>query len=316
MVDFRSVIKFGDSSFIISMPKPWLEKNAIKKGDVVSIEEGPNNELIIRTRDQPKREAKEATINIDEVSVEGLKTKLISAYLNNYDIISITGKNVVSVSNDVRAIMHDLASIEIVEQTPKKIVARCFLDTTNLSLDALIRRIDNTVRTMLEDARESLLGQDLVQYVYQKEKDVTRLTLLALKVLKRTANAPEVAAQLGLTNAKMMKYWEMITLLENVADQAKKICKHVGTGGKIPKNREKLAEHISNLTNMYTDMMKAYYQDDKVAALDHVLKKKQLMKEYYTLAKNVPDTTTFAILEKSRSLAFSTFSIARLVLDA
>ena len=39
-IDVRKLISFGKGSYIISMPKGWIEKNNLKKGDLISVNDG------------------------------------------------------------------------------------------------------------------------------------------------------------------------------------------------------------------------------------------------------------------------------------
>ncbi len=314
MTDFRSVIKFGDSSYVISMPKHWLERNAVKKGDVVQIEEGPNNELIVRTKDEPKREVKELTINVDEMHTEGLKTLFVSAYLNNHDVINIVGKKVVDVSNDIRKVVYNLASVEITEQTPRKIVARTFLDPTTVSIEGLIRRIDTMVRSMLEDGKESINGKDMYEYVYQKEHDVTRLTFLAHRILNRACREPEIAAKLNLKNWEILRYVKVIEQLEKIADQAKRIPKHMQ--GKKLKYKENLLQTMEHLTENYNRIMKAYYTMDKQLALTILLEKLTVLQGCKELVKGNINNTDYAVIEKFRNIGAFSFQLAQVVIDS
>ena len=34
---YRKIIAFGDTSYVVSLPKDWVEKNGLKKGDVVNV---------------------------------------------------------------------------------------------------------------------------------------------------------------------------------------------------------------------------------------------------------------------------------------
>ena len=36
-INFRKLISFGKGSYILSMPKDWIAKNNLKKGDLISI---------------------------------------------------------------------------------------------------------------------------------------------------------------------------------------------------------------------------------------------------------------------------------------
>src|SRR3989344_3681096 len=46
----RKIIKFGNSSHVISLPSSWVKENNLSKGDIVFIEKNGNNELIILPR--------------------------------------------------------------------------------------------------------------------------------------------------------------------------------------------------------------------------------------------------------------------------
>ena len=56
-MEFRKLIKFGKSSFVISLPKKWLEKNKLKKGDLLYVSENENG-LSLTSKDNEKKEFK------------------------------------------------------------------------------------------------------------------------------------------------------------------------------------------------------------------------------------------------------------------
>ncbi|MBS3134491.1 AbrB/MazE/SpoVT family DNA-binding domain-containing protein, partial [Candidatus Woesearchaeota archaeon] len=46
-MEHRNLIKFGNSSFVISLPKDWIDRNKLKKGDAIFIEQNGSENLII-----------------------------------------------------------------------------------------------------------------------------------------------------------------------------------------------------------------------------------------------------------------------------
>ena len=38
-MEFRKLISFGKTSFVMSLPKGWVVKNKLKKGDLIALEE-------------------------------------------------------------------------------------------------------------------------------------------------------------------------------------------------------------------------------------------------------------------------------------
>ena len=52
-MEFRKLIRFGKNSYVISIPKPWVEKNKLKKGDTIYINENLDG-LQINVREKKK----------------------------------------------------------------------------------------------------------------------------------------------------------------------------------------------------------------------------------------------------------------------
>ncbi len=48
-MEYRKLISFGKSSFVVSLPKSWVTQNKMKKGDLVYFEDSGVN-LLINTR--------------------------------------------------------------------------------------------------------------------------------------------------------------------------------------------------------------------------------------------------------------------------
>ncbi|MEK6861132.1 MAG: AbrB/MazE/SpoVT family DNA-binding domain-containing protein, partial [Nanoarchaeota archaeon] len=95
-MEYRKLIKFGNSSHVVSIPNEWIKRNNLKKGDTLYLSENGSNELIL----SPKVDTtnlnggvKEIIIDISNCTTNDIKTKLTSAYLNDHTEIKITGSN-------------------------------------------------------------------------------------------------------------------------------------------------------------------------------------------------------------------------------
>jgi len=85
----RKIIKFGNSSHVISLPSSWVKENNLSKGDIVFIEKNGNNELIILpSKDDMSYSEKERKIiiSVDGKDPETLRREITSAYINWQDI--------------------------------------------------------------------------------------------------------------------------------------------------------------------------------------------------------------------------------------
>src|SRR3989338_805964 len=93
-MDVRKLISFGKNSFIISLQKSWIEKNKLKKGDLLSVHENSEG-LLLKTSSNPEMKGEEPraiAINAEGKSLGTLKTAIVSAYLDNYSIIEVIFK--------------------------------------------------------------------------------------------------------------------------------------------------------------------------------------------------------------------------------
>src|SRR3989338_5717746 len=89
IIDVRKLISFGKGSYIVSMPKGWVEKNNLKKGDLISVSDD-GVELVLSAGQQEKKpDSKEASIDVKGKSLDIIKSEIVSSYLNGYDTITI-----------------------------------------------------------------------------------------------------------------------------------------------------------------------------------------------------------------------------------
>ena len=130
----RKIIAFGSSSFIVSVPKAWIKENKLKKGDMLTLEE-KDDELVFSAGNKEAREEERSIFIIAEgKDLQLVKSEIVSAYLNNYSIIDISG---VSKKEDVIKIkdtLRKLIGFEIIRQEYEKICVKDLLDIREASI--------------------------------------------------------------------------------------------------------------------------------------------------------------------------------------
>src|SRR3989344_1490978 len=98
----RKLIKFGSSSHVLSIPNYWLKKHKLKKGDLLYFEENKNGELILFPELVGEESLKKITIKAENKSLERLGREVLSAYINNFNVIIIIGSNLNAIMKDIR----------------------------------------------------------------------------------------------------------------------------------------------------------------------------------------------------------------------
>jgi len=300
----RKLVKAGQTSHTISLPKDWITKNNLKKGDTIYVSTKSDNELLITTSSEQKiSEKKEKTINIDGKEMDTIQRDITSAYLNNYNTITLIGNNITNKTKEIRKILHDFVALEISEQTPMRIVAKDLLNLQEISLSKTINRMDLIIRTMITDTISSFEGKELHESIQYRDYDVNRLYFLLSRLLKGSLQDPGLAGQLGIKKDEVLSYWYLVVNLENLADYIKNISE---TG----KTKDKCAKKIIEiLQRNYLDTMKAHYNKDRVLA-DAVVKKRIEIQEECERLKN-PEINAVV-----KAITTAINNIAKTVIDA
>ncbi|MFH1133717.1 MAG: phosphate uptake regulator PhoU [Nanoarchaeota archaeon] len=314
-METRKLIGFGRNSFVISLPKDWVLRNKLKKGDELfvtmagdNISLSPNN-LITPTK------PREVAINVDGKGMDLIETEIVWAYLTNYDIITVRSEEKFDRKklNRVKEILQNLAGLEIMEETNNKVTARDLINISQISVEKTIRRVDILVRGMLEDSLKSC-KEDHYDSIFDRDADVNRLTFLAYRIMRGAIINPAMARDLNLTFLDIMMYWHILMRLEKIGDQAKRIARFT--------RQSVMSEHMCTsietiyhtIIKDYEEVMKVYYTKKQEDAFKMATAYKEEVAALNKLLDDSPDPSTVNILENLKSMTSSIKHIARSVI--
>lgn len=301
----RRLVKAGQASHTISLPKNWLDKHKLQKGDLVYLYEKSDNELLITPESKPDdpMPSKEITIPVDNKKLSTIQREITSAYINNYGSITLIGDSITDKTNDIRKMLHDFVALEVADQTAKTIVAKDLLNVKEISVDKTIRRMDMLVRSMLKDSIAAVDKTELAKSVEMRDLEVNRAYFLMMRLLKSTFSNRKLAELFNLSNEKVLSYYYLTINLENFADAAK----HVVDLMAKEKRKSKVKQVFEKVEKGYLDVMKSYFTKDKKLADQVALGRVELMDE----VEELPIGTS----QLFRTMVTLTNNIARLVID-
>ncbi len=266
MVHIRRLVKAGQASHTISLPKEWLEKNKLGKGATLYVHEKSDHELVVTPHlaEQAQADQKTVTIPVEGKALDTIQREITAAYVNNAGTIDLVGEGIAQHAKEIRRMLHDFVALEIAEQTATKISAKDLLNLQEISVDKSIKRMDIIVRTMLNDCLATAHGKDLSESVLVRDYDVNRLYFLLTRLLKSALTNPSAAARFTLTPSAVLRNWMLVHHIEQLADTIKALCKDCTT---IPaKKREPVAALLQQLAQDYLDTMKAVHENNKELA--------------------------------------------------
>lgn len=266
-IDVRKLISFGKGSFIVSMPKSWIEKNNLKKGDLISISDD-GFELVLSAGQQDKKlENREISIEARGKDIEVLKAEIVSSYLNGNDTINILFDNNAKEVLKIKDIIRNLSGLEIMEQTSTRIVAKNLININEISISNIIRRMDIITRAMIEDSILCCSGHCNYESINQRDIDVNRLYFLGCRVIKNAIKNPRIAKSLGMEAWQLHSDNHSLLHLEKIADRQKRIARYICLANLDRQALSELGSIYTDISEAYNELMKSFYNRDKQTAI-------------------------------------------------
>lgn len=222
-METRKVQVTGGSTYTVSLPKEWATANDVSSGSTVEFH-AEDDILLLR----PRREEERTRGDLDVGRLEGseLRRAVMTMYVNGFDVITLTTDRMTA---DQRRTIRDatqaLVGLEVIEERPNEIVLQDLLDSSELSLENAVTRMQLVALTMLEDAVEALVTDDdeLAHDVIERDDDVDRLWYMTSRVFRTVLRNPTAATDVGFPRETVYDLQSSARQLERIADHADKI---------------------------------------------------------------------------------------------
>ncbi|MBN1645641.1 phosphate uptake regulator PhoU [Candidatus Woesearchaeota archaeon] len=315
-MEYRKLIKFGKNSYVVSLPKKWVDSNNMKKGNAVYIDTIGNSLFLSPEQIDTKKEVEEVKINAKNEKLETMRRKIISAYINNVDILNIKlAKNIPA--DEIRSIIHNLMALEIIEHTSTHIIAKGYLNMNDISITNLLRKVDTIIRSMFTDFLEVISKQnffsniEVCDTINERDKDINRLTFL----IKRTIKYSMTQRTAGYMDASnLLMYWRLSDDLEDIGDEIKRVVRFM-VGIDLRKFAY-LVELMHNINRQYLESMKVFYRQQKEEAYLVAAKKNKILSSTNDFLESHKDNIILqGLAENLRTLIRGVHDLTRLTYE-
>jgi len=233
----RKIQFSGKSSYVLALPKKWVEEMGLRPGDQVVVVRQSNTSLIITVKGAASfgGDRGEVTIELSQKDKAGsIVRKLISLYLLGYNIIHTRGKEGVltSTQRDVikEAVRRHLIGTEVVADSTEGTTLQVLLSYPQLNVENALRRMFLIAASMHKDAVLALrkLGKDSAKGVIKTDDEVDRFSLYVIRQIKMAVQNDRILKEIGLTTPRdCLGYRLIIKNVERVADHACRIAQEV-----------------------------------------------------------------------------------------
>lgn len=260
-MEIRKIQITGGNSYVVSLPKSWVNDAGLKAKDAVLVLPQADMSLLVVPKSDLRRETKsEVQAEIQESADRdtALRT-FISYYLAGYDVIRIriSGPSTGLRSHLKEAIRRKLIGIEIVEETSSGITTQCLSGYSDLPLKKAIERMAIIASGMVQDAITAIQSGDLglAEEVGQRDDEVDRFYHFIVRQLNMAVRNRAIIEEVGLVAARdCLGYRLAVKSIERVADHAAGIARLVPslkgeTLGKATKDVIRMSEFSQKVLN-------------------------------------------------------------------
>jgi phosphate uptake regulator len=226
----------GGSSYIVSLPKKWIQDLGLKQGDHVVIMRQANSVLqIAPASKRMAREQREATIEVAKTNNPYfIARKLIALYFLGFNVITIVPKEdrlLVEqrevIKNIVRRV---LMGTEIIADSASGITLQVLINLLDLSVDAAFKRMLLIAKSMYRDTLLALRENniELAQEVVKSDDEVDRFSFYIVRQLKIAIKNEHLLREIGLEEPRNCLGYRLIAKsVERVADHATTIARDI-----------------------------------------------------------------------------------------
>ena len=289
MVNIRKLQQTGGkhgSSFLIILPKEWVDRQDLGKGDPVVVAEREDGCLIIDPR-LPK--VGETRSTITEMQ-ENLRWAITSKYLLGFDEIRIVSdKKITNEQRDqIKRIIKKFVALEVTDESEYEIVVQCLVDPSTLPVRKALRRMNLIASRMLNDALDAYFtgNQELASDVVERDDEVNRLFFLIVRELRSAIQYPRMSEVMGVRPVEALDLRLAAHQLERIADLTAEIAARTSKplDAKLVKRIKQIADRVKEmLIKSFTNLFK--FDSEKVAWV--IQSEKELIEETTKLRQHL-----------------------------
>ncbi|MBW3581792.1 MAG: phosphate uptake regulator PhoU [Euryarchaeota archaeon] len=181
----RKVQLSGRTTYVVSLPKRWVDAANIEPGDVVGVDVQDDGTLLIVPESVKRRRLRECVLQLDDLGPTETLRELMAAYLAGYDriVMRSRGPLLAEQLGSARAMTRRTVGLEIVEEKKDEVILQDLADPGQFATRAGLYRLHNIVVGMLNDALTALRTGDreLALDVVLRDDSVDRMFLMLSK---------------------------------------------------------------------------------------------------------------------------------------
>lgn len=230
-MEIRRVQMTGGSSYVITLPKDWVESTHIKKNDPLGVIVQPDGTLLITKNTTGDQVQRIKTLEINSgIDPDFFLRILIGVYIAGYNAIHITTKDRITglIRMKLREFSNMVIGPEFVEETDSSIIIKDLLNPLEMPIQNSLKRMFVIVKGMHTDAIDAFIAhdKDLITDVIERDNDVDRLFWLIARQTNMIMHNVHLSKKMNVNISEMLPHFQIARIIERVGDHSVRIAKN------------------------------------------------------------------------------------------
>lgn len=257
-MEYRKIQLTGESTYIVSLPKTWVTKNKLEKGDVVYvIEQG--DEVILKLKEEKE---KQVEVKIKTNDMEFLGRLLITKYIQGYDTIVFTAKDHLDhkIRENLIQVSSFLIGLEPFGEKKDSITFHMLMKGGKNVMESVERMHELSIlslRELTEYIDSGMNNENLLNGIMQRDNEIDKFYFLILRQLSSTGGFESIV------------YGQVAKSIERISDHIEMIASLLKEGKKMKPEDFKVFRQVIDL---YGDVLHTLKNRDLSSAEEILLR--------------------------------------------
>jgi phosphate uptake regulator len=305
-METRKVQLTGGSSYIVTLPKEWIEKNGIQAKDAVGIIEQRDGTILITPENFKKQSYREKKFDLNTINDPVyLFRLLIGSYMMGYSVLYLksSGKIGPGFRQSIQKFVQAAIGFEIMEENSENIKIKDLMSPAEMPFDNMLERIYLLVKNMHQDAFNALSSKnkDLAMDIIKRDDEIDRLYWLVARHSNIVLRNLVLSKKSGIDPEEANFYYFISRIIERVGDHATNIAKNIPKiidSSLDEKIIKKIKEAGQFALNLFSQSIKIWNENNMEKAhttIESMGKLDSLCDEINSIAINIEGEVAIAI---------------------
>ena len=313
-MEVRRLQHIKGGSFTLSLPKEWVEKRNLNRGEGIAVFEEEDGSLRLSPIKMEHRETEAVLALEDFPEVRALEYCIGTYYIQGVSRIRVTSKKTIpaDVKKRLKLLRMNLPGVEVAEERADAIGFHAIVDPAAFLLESLIEKTSSFSLHLQEDAIKSLLENDfqLANDVIERSKEALRHYRMTIRQVALASSSRTIARKVGVKNCRECVTFALIARdLNRLVYHSSSIAMHFLTLKGRAKTNRQISDAIRDISGiayeMQRDTVQAFLKKDVKLAITSMGKMRGVRRKEKALL------TTILKMVEDADLAVALSHIAR-----